>query len=227
MYGMRNSLPPRGARYADPRIGQWWRDILYGARGPRAPFPDPPPAATPEEPAPPPPLNQTPFGPPLRPPTQTGVDFQRSLFDALRRPGQSPVTDIPTVRLPARITCVNACALRAQPYANAAVVAQLGAGMRLTRIGSPILAPDGAAWVEASAEVADNFNVRTVRGFVRLGELEEGPVLAPPPPADGQGPPIATTPVTAPEPSFLRTAGQVALLTAPAWGAFLYTRFFR
>lgn len=228
MYGQ-NQLLSLPRRATDPRVGQWWRDILYGARSPRPPF-DPAPTPPPEEPTP---IEQTPFGgagPVSRPrPSEAAVEAQRRLLDALRgRPGQSPVSDILIVRLPATVTCVAACSIYAQP-STASVVAQLGAGTRLTRVGTPFTTSDGAGWIEITADVTDNFNVRTVRGFVRLGELQEGGVLAPPPLANGGGPPIQTTPGGAAmaAPSILQTAGQVLLLTSPAWGAFLLSRFFR
>ena len=57
--------------------------------------------------------------------------------------------------------------------------------------------------------------------------------LGPPPRGDGGGlirPPIAeTTPVPPPipeGPSTLRSVGEFLLLTAPAWGAYLYTRLY-
>lgn len=224
-------------RPIDPRVGQFWRDLLYGARGPRPPFQDPAPAPAPDpgsvtipEPTIPPPSFDPagPFGPSSR----SSLDIQRSLADALRRgpasgpASSSPISDVPVVRIPSIVTCRGNCTLFNAPNAGP-IIAQLGPGTPLRRVGAPLRAADGSAWLQVEADITVNFNVRTVRGYIPLSDIQEAGTLAPPPPVNN-GPPTqgGEQPVTT-EPSMLRTVGEIALLTSPAWGAFLLSRFLR
>lgn len=224
-------------RPVDPRVGQFWRDLLYGARGPRPPFPDPAPEPQAVEPTP---LNETPFSPPPTPVgpvgaprTPTALDIQQNLADALRRGplSPSPISDVPIVRVPAVVTCRGNCTLFTQP-GGGLVLAQLGPGTRLRRVGAPVTASSGAAWLQVDADITDNFNVRTVRGYVPVSDLQELSTLPTPPPAGGNQPPIneglpGGLGDMAAAPSIVKTAFEVVLLTSPAWGAFLLSRFLR
>lgn len=145
------------------------------------------------------------------------------------RPGTGPGLDVPIVRLPLVVSCHSQCTLYGGPNATTPV-ALIAARAPLTRVGQPVLDDDGATlWVEVSGEIMENFVVRRVRGYVRLSDLREVPQL--PPPATDQPPP-RQDPAPAPtgsagSPSFFQTAGEILLLTSPAWGAFLLSRFLR
>lgn len=144
------------------------------------------------------------------------------------RPGTGPVLDVPVVRLPPVVSCHSQCTLYGGPNTTTPV-ALIAARAPLTRISQPVLDNDGATlWVEVTGEITDNFAIRPVRGYVRLSDLREVPRL-PPPTTDA--PPPGQEPTPTPTPtgtaSFFQTAGEILLLTSPAWGAFLLSRFLR
>jgi hypothetical protein len=126
------------------------------------------------------------------------------------------------------------CNIHERPNPNAPVVARVGPDAPL-RIQAG--RESSGQWFEVATEIRDNFNVRPVNGWVRLVDIEGQPDFPPstpptPPPAQQPGGPVATTPTApggtttiAPPKTTLQKVGEFAIVTSPAWGAYLLSRF--
>lgn len=165
-------------------------------------------------------------------------------YDAAVRIGQiSLIEAAQRLRELRRVVFARDAIVRGDPRLDSPPKITLPTGSSAFVVRSPLVQfPNGWVAIEVTSPGSQGLGTVTTNGWVAIADLDPaspylranppGPPVTSPAPGQG-GPPIQTTPgggviTPAPaEPSTLRSIGEFILLTSPAWGSYLYTRFVR